>query len=404
MVNTILSYLKFGNKFSAIEQTTVDNEDFYYSLTLKKKKKKLEIQNSLECNNIDEIKSSLKKNQPVVLVINTNSVLTKRIESSSKELTNIVHSAFPNIKIEDFYYEILSHSKNHFISICRKSYVNELIENYTSKHIMIIDFHLGNLALSTIVSFINKDSIISSNAITHLEDHQIKDIQKSKNPLESKYNINGLDMTNKELLSFSAALNLVTNSSSNTTNFDSCTKKLSDDFNQKQFFNQFSKIGLSAIFIVLLINFLFFNHYYNEVNTLRETALMLESSKTNMLMLSEKVQKTEKTVNDVLKSSASKSSFYVNDIVANLPNHILLSALNYQPLLKKIKVDKPIENDINTILLSGRTNKKILFSQWISQLETLDWIYSVDILNFDDIDNSSSEFNLKITLRNDSEK
>ena len=269
---------------------------------------------------------------------------------------------------------------------------------------MIIDFHLGNLALSTIVSFINKDSIISSNAITHLEDHQIKDIQKSKNPLESKYNINGLDMTNKELLSFSAALNLVTNSSSNTTNFDSCTKKLSDDFNQKQFFNQFSKIGLSAIFIVLLINFLFFNHYYNEVNTLRETALMLESSKTNMLMLSEKVQKTEKTVNDVLKSSASKSSFYVNDIVANLPNHILLSALNYQPLLKKIKVDKPIENDINTILLSGRTNKKILFSQWISQLETLDWIYSVDILNFDDIDNSSSEFNLKITLRNDSEK
>ena len=121
-------------------------------------------------------------------------------------------------------------------------------------------------------------------------------------------------------------------------------------------------------------------------------------------MLSEKVQKTEKTVNDVLKSSASKSSFYVNDIVANLPNHILLSALNYQPLLKKIKVDKPIENDINTILLSGRTNKKILFSQWISQLETLDWIYSVDILNFDDIDNSSSEFNLKITLRNDSEK
>jgi hypothetical protein len=117
-----------------------------------------------------------------------------------------------------------------------------------------------------------------------------------------------------------------------------------------------------------------------------------------MISLSEKVQKTEKMVSDVLKSSSSKSSFYINDIINHLPEHIILKELNYQPLLKRIKEDKAIENQKNTIRVSGEIHERVLFSQWISLLEEKLWVDSIQILSFEDINNSSSNFEIKLII------
>ena len=103
-------------------------------------------------------------------------------------------------------------------------------------------------------------------------------------------------------------------------------------------------------------------------------------------------------VNDVLKNSSSKSSFYVNDIINGLPDHILLKEFDYQPLLKRIREDKPIENQKNTIHISGLTYKQVLFSQWISLLENKPWIGSVNILSFEDSNSKASSFMIRLNM------
>jgi len=401
MISEIVSYLKFGNRFYAVEQTQLNGNNQYYGIILKKTKKELDIESNFNTQTIEELKTRIPKNKPIVLVINTDSILTKQVTSKNNDSLKLVHVAFPNIKVEDFYYEVLTQDENHFVSICRKSYVNELLDNYTSNNLTVLDFTLGNLISSSISNFIESDKIQSSNASISITEGSIIDIKTEVISSEATYKINGLDITNNQLLSFAAALNFVIKSQNLQSSFDDTKKKLSDTFKQKQFANQFLKTSLLSLFIILLVNFLFFNHYYNKVNSLRETALLLEASKTKMISLNEKVQRTEKMAKDILKTSSSKSSFYVNTLINNLPESILLQELNYQPLLKKIKEDKVIESDKNTILITGQTNKSILFSQWVSKLEASNWVSSVDILNFEDLSKSSSTFTVKINTKDD---
>jgi hypothetical protein len=131
--------------------------------------------------------------------------------------------------------------------------------------------------------------------------------------------------------------------------------------------------------------------------------MVLELSKNKVVTMNEKVVKTQKMVEDVLKGSASKSSFYVDTIINDLPSSILLAELNYQPLRKKIKEDKAIQNIINTIIISGDVNNSMSFSQWITKLENMPWVTTVEILNFDDISKTTSSFSINISIKDDTE-
>lgn len=403
MKEDLLSYLKFGNRFCSVEVTQENGENLYYGIILKKKRKELEIESSFSVDNIELLKTHIPKSKPISLVINTDSVLTKKVQRKTIAPEQLVHMAFPNIKIEEFYFETITQDENHFISICRKSYVDDLLKVFHSFGFAIIDLTLGNLIISSISSFLDKNDIHTSNSLISIEDSQIVDISSEPITQEVSYSINGLDVKNRFVLGFAAALKLLLKNTIIKSSFTDTKAKLNTDFQQKQFANQFLKIGLIFLFVALLINFLTFNHYYNEVNTLRETAQILESSKAKILSLNEKVEKTEKMVGDVLKSSTSKSSFYVDVIINNLPESILLKELNYQPLLKKIKEDKVIENHKKTIIISGESTNSLEFSQWISKLENFEWIASVEILSFEDLSKSSSSFTIKLNMRNDTE-
>jgi hypothetical protein len=403
MTKALLAYLKFGNRFYSVELTQVEDQYKYYGIVLKKKRKQLDIETSFETTTIETLKAHIPKGKPIALVINTTSVLTKQVKGKTHDALKLANMAFPNIRIEDFYYETLSQGENHFVSICRKSYVDELLNDFDSKHITVIAFTLGSLICSTVTGFIESKVLQTANRLISIDNSQITEILSGVGNSEETYEINGLNIKNTHVVGFAAALNLVLKDPQVQSSFTTTKTELNIAFKQKQFANQFLKVGLSCLFGALLINFLFFNHYYNEVNILRETGQILEASKLKIVGLSEKVQKTEKMVEDVLQSSTSKSSFYVDVIINNLPNSILLKELNFQPLQKKIKENKTIENYKNRILISGQSNESIEFSHWISQLETIVWIKSIEILNFEDISKSSSSFIIKLNMQDDTE-
>ena len=173
--------------------------------------------------------------------------------------------------------------------------------------------------------------------------------------------------------------------------------ELISSYKQSRFFNEFLKYSLIFFLSLLLVNFLLFNHYHSKVNELREVTQINADSKELILELREDVSKKENMVDNMLKSSSSKSSFYVNAIMQSLPNSILLSEVNYQPLIKRIKADKPIEINKRVLLISGSSNHSESFSNWIAQLETLDWIKKINI-NYGEGDTLVSNFRLNITL------
>jgi len=401
MKKRVLSYLTYGNHFYSVEQTQVNDEICYYGIELKKNKNQVEVVNKFEFNELKDALRDIPKHKPAALVINTHFVITKKLESQETDDLKLLHATFPNIKINDFYYEILKQDSIHFISICRKTYLDDLLIGFKAHNISLINFSLGNLMISSISDLIPEETIYTNNAVIQKEKNQIINIDGNSESSEITYQFNDTSLSNRHLLNFCSALNLITKAKKTESYIGDKQTQALTHFKEKRFFNQFLKIGLSFLFILLLVNFLFFNSYYSKVNELKGTAEVLNTSKTKLVSLNDKVQKTQKIIEDILKSNSSKSSFYLDAFTQSLPNSILMSEFNYQPLSRKIKENKPIENKINTIVVSGNTLESIFFSEWISKLESFTWIEKIEIISFEDTSKSSSEFTLKVSITND---
>lgn len=401
MINKLTTYLQYGSRFCGIEHTTKKGAPIIISHILKKRKAEVVIENRFEADIVEKIAGTIPKKQHAVLVINNENVLFKTVTSEQNDNLKLVYKAFPNINLEEFYFEV-SHQKNvHFISLCRKEYVDTLIEKYKDHGISIINISLGNSLVSFVLDFMSAENIFTSNSLITLDGNTIKQIERTENTELKYYDINGLKASNEDVLSLSGALQAVLRINNRETNFETRKHSLLKTYGESRFFNQFLKFAGIFILILLSINFLFFNHYYNEVNVLKQSTQVNQNTRQKIISLSESVGKKQKMVDDILKSNASKSSFYANDIITSIPSSVLLTSLSYQPLNRRIKADKKIELRHNTIVIVGDSNDKVALSDWVDLLESKNWIKVAEITNYGDVSKSKSTFSLKIHIDND---
>lgn len=398
MLDRILTYLQFGNTFCGVEHTIKDDKELLYVTRLKKTKKEVFLEDSFSSNLIEEVFRKLPRKQPIFLIINNEQVLTKSLKKDTTEAFKLVNKAFPNINISDFYYEIVKQGAKYFVSICRKSYVDNIIKEYNGLGGLVINFSLGNSIISNVISYMDSSIVFTSNALLILNNNIIETIENKDDIKEKRYNVNGLNITSFYILSLSGALSSILSNYSPLINFKDKINLLLNSFKQVRFYNQFLKIGLSFILGLLLINFLFFNFYFTELETLKATFQLNQTTKSKIITLNEDVIKAQKLSDDLFKSSVSKSSFFINSIVNSLPNSILLTEINYQPLQRQVKAEKPIELKNNMILISGESSHSNQYSEWISNLEGYDWISSVQVENYSDSKTTTSTFRILIQL------
>lgn len=401
MLGNIKTYLEYGSHFCGVEHGTQNGQETIYTTILKKTKNNIAFDKTFKEIALTKIISKLYKKKAVFLIVNNDNVLTKHIENSQSESLKLAYHAFPNINLDDFFYEVISQGNRHWVSICRKEYIEKLVLDYKAHEIYIINISLGNTIATSISCFLNDASIVTSNACISMDSDAVTSIEKKNIEDTILYDVNGLQTSNYQLLSLAAALDIILESFHPATNFGVLKQSLKNDYKQSRFYAVFMKFGLVFILTGLLINFFVFNHYFETVNSLQQTSQLNQTTKQKLLELSESVNKSQKMVDDMLENSSSKSSFYVNIIIQGLPNSILLTELNYQPLLKRIKIGQSIETEINTLLISGESNHSSSFSKWISDLEAVDWIQKVEILNYEDASTLVSNFSLKLIIEHD---
>ena len=400
MFKQLGTYLKHGNQFYGIELTTINNSPCVKGVTLKKQKNTLDIKDTIEVTSLEALFNKLKTPQSFSLVINDSNVITKKVESSHNEPKKILFSAFPNIQMNDFWYEIISEKNIHFVSICRQDYVLSIQNQFKQEKHNIQSISLGSSLVKTLKSWISNNIIETTNACIELEENKIENINIKSSESTKQYNINGIKLSNNHVLSAASALQLVVNNNYSVSNLEELNTELKSSFYSKRFQKLFLIGGLATIFTLLLINTIFFNHYLKEVNLLRETSTLNLASKQKMIAVSKGVEEKKKIVEDIQKNGSSRASYYLNNIVNSLPNSILLSETNYQPLTKRLSEGKTIEQNLNTITVTGTTNDSSQFSTWLNELETSNWVNSIAIIEYTDLSKHKSSFNIKIELKN----
>ena len=398
MLSKVITYGKFGNLYCGVEHTFIDGQGKLNALLLKKKKDEFLIENTFECDHVNNLKKLLNKEQHLFLIINTDQVLSKILRGVF-DTQKAIAQAFPNLNIEDFYYEVYSANENTFIAICRKDYINNILLEYDTNHLNVIGFSLGNLAISQLVNLIDKSSIETSNSTVTFVDKIISDIQPTSGTTTTSYNINGLKITKNYTLPLAGIISYYTLYVSTASNFKDHIGKLYNDFFNKRVFDIGLKAGLTTVFVLLLVSFLFFSSYTSNINIITSELELNKTYKNSLLKLSQEVNKKERWVNDFSLVS-SKASWYMDQIASSIPNSILLSEIQFQPLVKNIKKEEEILFKKNEIITRGRSSYNNEFTNWVNQLEQQDWIEKVMIQEYGSGKTTITEFELIIEIRN----
>lgn len=388
--------LTYGSVFSAVEHVTNAGNDLFYFLQLEKKKKELVVKKSAQFSDINEIIKNEAKH--LFLIINNLQVLTKEVNFINDDTEVLVQEAFPNITIQDFYFDTYSNDEGSFVVIARKEYINNLISEYRKKGINIIGIGLGSLVLKNLLNFLNSEvSITTSNSTITVKNSTIINI--SKENIEKQYfSINGLEISNHDTLALSGILSYY---SGRFLGLEEINSQLTNTYEKKKIFSLNLSIMLGFLLVSLLINFFIFNNYYSKVNNLTAELSLNEAYKNQLISLQEEV-KTKETVLESLQSvSQSKLASYLDDIGQLVPNTITLNEINYQPIISRFKKGKKIKADYQKIVIKGLAKKEADFALFINLLETKNWIDNVVINGFSKNKNSTNSFELLIQQHHD---
>ena len=168
-------FIKYGDTFCAIEHA---NNDVCYLLQLKKKQKELVISKQEKFSKQETLLNSLTNQKHIFLIVNNEQVLSKSIDFVNQSKQRVVKTAFPNISLQDFYYQVTQDSSRSHIAICRKEVLDKIIGIYTDKKISVINFSLGNLAVKSLLPFFENKTLSTSNAEIVIENNEIISITK----------------------------------------------------------------------------------------------------------------------------------------------------------------------------------------------------------------------------------
>jgi len=401
MLKRLLTYLKEGNTYSAIELYADGEKDMALVSSFVNTKNGLERERCRQVGKTD-FDNTLVPKKRAFLVINTNNVITKIEKGAGTDEMALVHKAFPNLKLEDFFYEITSHKNSQLISICRKSYVNECLEFFKQKGVTITGFSIGASNITVLVPFMGETSFSLSNKEVVTDEEGIVDIRSEMGHKGQEYDVRGMPVTGKELLGFANILTYIKNLHGGKSNFRAINNTLKEEGLHGHLFNVFLKSGIALILTMLVVNFLFFNHYYSKIATLQQTQQVNKANKAKIVALTKTVKEKEKIIDDVISSSSSEVSYFLDALAYGMPGEILLNTMDYQPLVKGIKDDKEIQVRKNELTVSGISANSKVFSAWIETLEAYDWTAKVEITAYDHSQKDASEFSMTITIKDES--
>lgn len=383
-----------GKEYLAIEFFHSNRKEKISLLKVQKKKNELTIYQKEIFEHLDELfihKSKI----PTALIINNDQVLQKEVHSTEANDKKILHKAFPNLNLEDFYYEIWRHEQVSLIAICRKSYIDELLDKL-SKEFSIVAISLGVSGISYLSGFALPLLIATNTQSISLD---VQENLISHNPPQNiDYDINGLNVPNTHLLAFCGVLKFVL-APVTTGNITDLTVILNENFQQKTFFEKGLKVIVGLLLGLLAINFFLFSYYFDKSTEMSETVTVYKSEIENITKIRQRIIDKEQKLKSFTNNTASASSVIINDLVKNIPTSILLSEIMYNPLEKKIKQEETILAKNNLILMSGLTLSNTAFTGWIEKMESNKWVNNITITSFGKDEENNTKFSVSIILK-----
>jgi len=350
---------------------------------------------------LEQLKSYISSDTPLSIVLNGKGILHKKLSESS-DSSNAIQSILPNANAADFYIQKYTNEDKQFISIVRKSIADELIKLLTSQGFLVASLSLGPFLINSVLPLTESigNSLSFEGHTLTIYNHGIIDYKPSPTSEEGSIQIDEEVVENKFILSYAASFSELALGHSQISIEDSFFAEQREELKHKNIF-KIAGIGTLCFFLlVLMINFFLFDAYRKDLEKLTAQEAHYSGVLNKASSVEKEVKEKEAFLTDAGWFSASRTSYYSDQIALTVPAAIKLVSLSVNPFNEKeSRAKKKNIFSTGTIVISGECSRATELNPWLQKLKQIRQVYKAEIVNYT-FDNKDRKgvFNIKILV------
>lgn len=311
----------------------------------------------------DKLIKQLDKTCPIILHLNSDVVISKK-GKTLKEFNE-------GLKQNEFYIDYLQTETTEFLSAIHQEYLNSIVEKFNSEKLLISSVYFGN-------------------SIRHVL------------PIDFDYsletqNIEGLTLTKQLYPAFAVILTYL-NPPKQLGNLNSLNISLFEQSNYQIKSRWIQLIGISVVFLGLLINFLVFQNINSKLTSVQTEQNLIQTYKLKRDSIKAQFNRLVLNQKTILKEHPPLAYMF-DQIFICMPENIEMESIEYQTLLEKPSKRKKISYNSNTINLDVLTTSPIQVNKWLDSLNKRTFIKSSSIEKISLNKKGQNEVSITIKLK-----
>ncbi len=199
---------------------------------------------------------------------------------------------------------------------------------------------------------------------------------------------------------FAAALSYFTGNTHDASNSE-IINSLKEEFRQKQRFEFRGIALLASTLLILLINYVIFDHYWSAGNELKSRLITTQSALKQYEVLKAELKQKKEFLEENGMLESSRTSYFGDQLAKDLPASIHWGSLDIHPVKKKKPDDESnfffFEN--KQIAITGTCQRSIELNNWMKEIKKMDWVKNVVLVSYQqDNAKDDGEFLIEIEL------
>lgn len=349
----------------------------------------------------DALKKLLKPGIPVYLALTGRGIVHKQVPAAdSDDVRTLLPKVLPNAAPADFYVQCVHGiSGTAFVSVVRRQTVDQLLEELRPVG-DIVSCSLGALSVSALSGLLGGEEYqsewVTGGQQLRFSGGALSGLSPSESNAAEKIRIGEEQVPALLLTAFAAAFGHFTGMPVAVSAEQFTAAR--EEFRQKRRFRLGAAALLVTVLLVLLVNYLAFQHYWDEKGRLDAQLSLSGGEWQRYQLLEKKLSEKQQFLEGSGLLRASRTSFYADELAADLPAELTLTRLNLMPRLAVTNSDT-LAFQPGVAVVEGWCRQSVELNRWIGQLKEKNWIRNVSLQSYNQAKGDDhGEFSIRIDI------
>jgi Tfp pilus assembly protein PilN len=324
-------------------------------------------------DSLDAVCEKIPGQSPVCLLLNGKGIIYRKLAvSETVSEPDLIKTIIPNAKPEEFYLQqytvaVQNDKRTKLLALARKSPVDKILAEFTAKFDFVVDVSISPFEMDNLLPVLAENEIFYKNFLLEIKQQKIVDFS-AVTPETQTIHIGGNTIDADLLPALALGFTFLLDYKKMNTPISDINERRKE-YIYKQKIKLTGKLSLIALFVLLLVNFLVFDHFYKQVQAEQQSVANREETIDKLKTLKEEFASKNRFLQQSGLLEQNRVAFYLDKLAATIPRDIALTDLQINPLANPNKKEN-VELINNLIRISGTSNKTSSFNDWIKILKT----------------------------------